>query len=96
MATVKIKRHKNALKAHRKSLKRQSENRGIKVRIKNKIKEFKKLLSQKNIEAATGMLKELYSLLDKAAKRNTIHWKRAAKKKSELSNLLKKSLSEQK
>ncbi|HOJ86701.1 MAG: 30S ribosomal protein S20 [Elusimicrobiales bacterium] len=96
MANVKTKRHKNALKALRKSLKRQSENRGIKVRIHKKIKEFKKLLSHNNHEAANKMLPELYSIIDKAAKRNTIHWKNAARKKSELVALVKKSLNNQK
>jgi ribosomal protein S20 len=38
---TKTKRHKSALKEHRKSLKRQSFNRGIKIRIHKKIKEFK-------------------------------------------------------
>jgi len=92
MANVKTKRHKNALKGWRRSLKRQSENQGIKVRIHKRIKEFKKLLSHNNIDTATKMLNEIYSIIDKAAKRNTIHWKNAARKKSELAVLLKKSL----
>lgn len=94
-AKVKSKRHKSALKAHRKSLKRRSENRGIKNRIRAKIKEFRKLLASKNYESASKMLNELYSLIDKAAKRNVIHWKNAANKKSKLANLLKSSLSSQ-
>lgn len=97
MATaVKSKRHKSALKAHRKSLKRRSENRGIKSRIHSKVKEFKKLIASKNYDAASKMLNELYSLIDKAAKVNVIHWKNAANKKSKLSQLLKSSLSSQK
>ncbi len=97
MATVvKSKRHKSALKAHRKSLKRRSENRGIKTRIHNKTKEFKKLIALKNYDAALKMLNELYSLIDKAAKRNVIHWKNAANKKSSLAALLKSSLNSQK
>lgn len=96
MATnVKSKRHKSALKAHRKSLKRRSENKGVKTRIHAKIKEFKKLIASKNYDAASKMLNELYSLIDKAAKRNVIHWKNAANRKSELTRLLKSSLSSQ-
>ena len=95
MANVKTKRHKSALKEQRKALKRESENRGIKVRIHKKVKEFKKLLSHKNYEAASKMVPELYSIIDKAAKKNTIHWKNAARKKSEISNILKDSLSNQ-
>ncbi|MEF3279453.1 MAG: 30S ribosomal protein S20 [Elusimicrobiota bacterium] len=95
MANVKTKRHKNALKAYRKSLKRESANRGIKIRIHKRIKEFKNLLSHKNFESAAKMLPELYSIIDKAAKTNTIHWKNAARKKSEISKLLKKSLGNQ-
>ncbi|MCX7905121.1 MAG: 30S ribosomal protein S20 [Elusimicrobiales bacterium] len=94
MATVvKSKRHKSALKAHRNSLRKRSENRGIKSRISSKVKEFKRLISSKNYEAASNMLNELYSLIDKAAKKNVIHWKNAANKKSSLTWLLKKSLS---
>jgi small subunit ribosomal protein S20 len=98
MANVKTKtkRHKSALKEQRKSQKRQSFNRGIKVRINKKIKEFKALLSHKNYDSANKLLSEIFSLLDKAAKRNTIHWKKAARKKSELSLLLKNSLENQK
>lgn len=94
--TTKSKRHKSALKEHRKSLKRRSANRGIKARIHNKEKEFKRILASKNIELATAKLNELYSLIDKAAKRNVFHWKKAARKKSALSLLLKKSLDLQK
>lgn len=95
MATkVKSKRHKSALKAHRKSLKQRSHNRGIKSKIHNKIKEFKKLVASKNHDAASKMLNELYSLLDKAAKTNVIHWKNAANKKSQLTSLLKSSLAQ--
>ncbi|MGC8867430.1 MAG: 30S ribosomal protein S20 [Elusimicrobiales bacterium] len=92
---VKSKRHRNALKAYRKSLKRRSENRGIKTRIHTKVKEFKKLIASKNYDAASKMLAELYSLIDKAAKRGTIHWKNAANKKSSLALLLKSSLNSQ-
>jgi len=93
---TKTKRHKSALKEHRKSLKRQSLNRGIKIRIHKKVKEFKLLLSHKNYDSATKLLSEIYSLLDKAAKRNVIHSNKAARKKSELAILLKKSIETQK
>ena len=98
MANVKpkTKRHKSALKEHRKSLKRQSFNRGMKVKIHKKIKEFKLLLSHKNYDSATKILNEVFSLLDKAAKRNIIHPNKAARKKSTLSLLLKDSLATQK
>lgn len=95
MATVKTKRHRNALKAHRQSVKRQRENRGIKVRIHNRVKEFKKLLSHKNYDAASKLLNEIYSFIDKAVKRGIIHWKKAARNKSKLAEDLKKSLSNQ-
>ncbi|MCX7641919.1 MAG: 30S ribosomal protein S20 [Elusimicrobiales bacterium] len=95
MAAVKSKRHKSALKAHRNSLKRRSVNKGIKTRIHAKIKEFKKLIASKKYDAASNMLSELYSLIDKAAKRNVIHWKNAANRKSDLTKMLKSSLTAQ-
>lgn len=91
MAKLKTGRHTSAIKAQRKAEKRASVNRGIKTRIHNKIKEFKKLLLQKDIANASKLIPEISSMLDKAAKRGTIHWKNAARRKARLALLLKKA-----
>lgn len=91
MAKLKTGRHTGALKAVRQAEKRAAANRGVKIRIHGKIKEFKKLLAQKDIANASKMAPEIYSLLDKAAKKGTVHWKNSSRNKSRLSELLKKA-----
>jgi small subunit ribosomal protein S20 len=39
---------------------------------------------------ATDLLKEVSSMIDKLAKKNIIHWKKAANQKSKLSKLVSK------
>jgi len=91
MAKLKTGRHTSAIKAARQAEKRASVNRGIKTRIHNKIKDFKKLLQKKDISNASNLIKEIHSMLDKAAKKGTLHWKNSARKKARLSALLKKA-----
>jgi len=92
MAKLKTGRHTSAIKAVRQSEKRAAVNRGVKNRIHEKVKEFKKLLAQKDISNASKMAPEIYSLLDKAAKKGTVHWKNSSRNKSRLSELLKKTI----
>ncbi|PIS47129.1 MAG: 30S ribosomal protein S20 [Elusimicrobia bacterium CG08_land_8_20_14_0_20_51_18] len=92
MAKLKTGRHTSAIKAVRQSEKRAAVNRGVKNRIHEKVKEFKKLLAQKDISNASKMAPEIYSLLDKVAKKGTVHWKNSSRNKSRLSELLKKTI----
>ena len=85
MAKLKTGRHTSGIKAHRKSEKLASKNRGVKTRIHEAAKEFGLLVAKKDIESAQKLLPRVYALLDKAAKTGTIHWKAAARKKSRLS-----------
>jgi len=91
MAKLKTGRHTSAIKAARQSQKRAGVNRGIKIKIHNKIKEFKKLLGKKDISNASNLMSEIYSMLDKASKKGTIHWKNSSRNKARLSALLKKA-----
>ncbi|MHB0995398.1 MAG: 30S ribosomal protein S20 [Elusimicrobiales bacterium] len=84
MAKLKTGRHTSAIKAWRKSEKLASRNRGIKSRIHDTSKDFSALVGKKDLDNAQKMLPKAYSLLDKAAKTGTIHWKAAARKKSRL------------
>jgi len=84
MAKLKTGRHTSGIKAHRKSEKLASKNRGVKTRIRDVAKEFGLLAAKKDMDSAQKLLPKVYALLDKAAKSGTIHWKAAARKKSRL------------
>lgn len=89
MAKLKTGRHTSAIKAWRKSEKLASKNRGIKTKIHDITKEFTALAAKKDIESSQKMLPKAYSMLDKAAKSGTMHWKAAARKKSRLAARIK-------
>lgn len=84
MAKLKTGRHTSAIKAWRQSERRAARNRGVKSKIHDASREFNALTSKKDIEAAQKLLPKVYSLLDKAAKKGTIHWKSASRKKARL------------
>jgi small subunit ribosomal protein S20 len=84
MAKLKTGRHTSAIKAWRKSEKLASKNRGMKTRIHDASKELGALAAKKDLENAQKLLPKAYSLLDKAAKSGTMHWKTAARRKSRL------------
>jgi|YelNatPaOPRAMG01_1025707.scaffolds.fasta_scaffold15295_5 small subunit ribosomal protein S20 len=81
----------NALKKLRQDKKRRLRNLKIKNDIKNKIKNFKKLLQEKKFEEAKKQLDLVYSALDKASKKKLIHKNQADRKKSRLARLLLKA-----
>ena len=84
MAKLKTGRHTGALKAQRQAEKRTSQNKGLmkKVRVATK-----QVLASGKAED----LKKAASCIDKAAKKKTIHWKTAARKKSRLAKAANKS-----
>ena len=81
---------KSAKKELKKSLKRRAYNLNFKRKISLAIKKFKKAILAKDINSAKTALKEAYKVLDKAASKNVIHHKKAARKKSKLATLLNK------
>ncbi|OGS12773.1 MAG: 30S ribosomal protein S20 [Elusimicrobia bacterium RIFOXYA2_FULL_58_8] len=84
MAKLKTGRHTSAIKAWRKSEKLASKNRGVKIKIRDITKDFLALTAKKDLENTQKLLPKAYSLLDKAAKKGTLHWKTAARKKARL------------
>jgi len=87
---LKTGRHTSALKEARKNQKRQIVNRAVKSRIKTVTKKFEAALAEKNVEKAGQLLRDISSVLDKAAKRNIIHKKNASRKISRLMSKLAK------
>jgi small subunit ribosomal protein S20 len=77
-------KHRSALKRQRQDKKRRLKNLKIKQPLKKTLKQFQALLSAKNFNEAKALLKKVYSLLDKAAKKKVIHPNTANRKKSRL------------
>lgn len=75
---------KAAFKALKQSKKRQAINLAKKNAIKKIIKDIKKAIAQNKKEEAKKAIAKAYKIIDKAAKRGTIHKKTAARKKSRL------------
>jgi small subunit ribosomal protein S20 len=73
---------------HKSAEKRIRANEAKRVRNKYQHKstrtQVKKLKTTTNKDEAGALLKEVISMLDKLAKKNIIHWKKAANQKSKL------------
>jgi small subunit ribosomal protein S20 len=83
---------RTAKKALRQTKKKQLKNLKVKGQIKTAIKKLKKSLTAKNASESEQALRQAYKALDKAAGKKVIHRNKAAKKKSRLTRLLKKTL----
>lgn len=83
---------KSAKKALRQSLRRKIRNLQKKEKIKNLIKQVKKLVLEKKIEEAKKLLPQVYEILDKAAKTGLIKKNTASRKKSRITKLIKRNL----
>ena len=82
-----------AKKALRQNKKRRQRNLLLAQKVKAAVKKFKKAVESKDSKLGQQSLNELYKILDKAATKKVIHPNKAARKKSRLSKLLKKSTS---
>ena len=78
---------RSAKKAHRQSLKRQSENNAVKRIMKETIKSYKSTVDQDSSQAAE-MLPHVYKTIDKAAKQGVIKDNTAARKKSHVAKMI--------
>lgn len=79
---------KSGIKSLRVDKKRRFHNLDIKSDLKKTIKQFQKLVDQKNTAEAKPALKTVYKKLDKAVKRNILHKNTAARRKARFSKLL--------
>lgn len=80
---------KSAIKHTRSDKRKTAYNRVAKEKIKSAKKEYLKLAAAGNKDEAVKALSKISSVLDKAAKRGTIHKNRASRQKSRLSAKLK-------
>lgn len=63
-------------------------NLGFKIEMKKAIKEVKKAAKAGSADNSEVLLQNMYSAIDKAARRNIVHKNNAARKKSRLTKLL--------
>ncbi|MFH1046080.1 MAG: 30S ribosomal protein S20 [Candidatus Omnitrophota bacterium] len=81
----------SAFKELRKAKKRHLRNISAVAELKTLNKKFLSLVAEKKLDQAKEVLRELFKRLDKAAAKNIIHKKKAARKKSRLARTLRKS-----
>ena len=79
---------RSGIKYLRKNRKNQMHNLDLKTDLRKTVKKFLAFVTQKNISEAQNLLKTIYKKFDKAAKRNILHKKTAAHRKSRLTKLL--------
>ncbi|MBF0489687.1 MAG: 30S ribosomal protein S20 [Candidatus Omnitrophica bacterium] len=78
---------RTAIKELRKNHTRRMRNLDVKTDLKKTVKSFVAVASTDKTKA-TDLLKNLYKKMDKAAKRNVLHKKTAARRKSRFAKLL--------
>ncbi len=76
--------HRSAIKRHRQSLVRRQRNRAVKTHIKNAVKDVRSAIERKDQDQASTALRRVTSVLDKAATKNVIHRRAAARRISRL------------
>jgi len=84
-------RRRTSIKKTRADEKKHLQNLKIKQNLKKTIKKFIGLTTAKNLDEAKKILSTVFSQLDKAAKKRTIHPATADRKKSRLMKRLAKS-----
>jgi small subunit ribosomal protein S20 len=84
-------RRRTSLKRSRADKKRHLRNLKVKVKLKKTIKKLYALLGAKNFNEAKALLGNVFSQLDKAAKKRIIHPATANRKKSRLAKRLTKT-----
>ena len=78
---------KSAEKRVRQNEKRRIRNSKVKASIRTVYKNLLSLLSdkgEKNVDEIKGLQKKFDKTIDTAARKNTLHWKTAARKKSRM------------
>ncbi|MDD4954231.1 MAG: 30S ribosomal protein S20 [Candidatus Omnitrophica bacterium] len=81
-------RRRTSIKKTRQDVKRHLRNLKVKQQLKKTLKKFQALLAAKNAAEAKALLVQVFSQLDKAAKKNIIHPNTANRKKSRLAKRL--------
>jgi small subunit ribosomal protein S20 len=88
MAKLKTGRHTSALKEARKAKKRTERNKAIKSKTRTSTKKVEEAVRNNNVKVAQEYLNIAFSELDKASKKNIVHYKAASNQKARLSKLV--------
>ncbi len=81
----------SAKKRIRQTAKRTQQNRVFRSSARTYIKKTRQLISEGNVDDAELMARQAYQALDKAARRNVIHPRNAARRKGRLMAALEKA-----
>jgi small subunit ribosomal protein S20 len=84
--------HASALKAHRQSQKRNLRNRSNRSTLRTELKSFVAEVESGKIADPKANLSELYSVVDKAAKKKALSKNAAGRRKSRLTKRLNKAI----
>ncbi|MEQ1849128.1 MAG: 30S ribosomal protein S20 [Candidatus Peribacteraceae bacterium] len=77
-----------SIKDARQAKKRTTRRQPFKTSMKTQIRKIGDLVKAGKTDEATKTLPAAFKAIDTAAKKNIIHWKNAAKKKSQLSKMV--------
>jgi small subunit ribosomal protein S20 len=80
--------HKSALKRARQNAVRRMRNKAVKTRVKSVVKNVRGAAAESSADQALKELTLAQSVIDKAAKKGTIHKRTAARKISRLTKLV--------
>lgn len=79
---------KSAIKRMKVSESKRMQNKVMKSKISTYVKKFKAAVEQKDLALSEDLFKQTVSLIDKAAKENTIHKNAASRKQAKLATFL--------
>lgn len=80
--------HKSALKRARQNEERRMRNKTTMTKVKNIVKDVRLAAGKESNETVLNKLNQAQSIIDKAAKKGTIHKKNASRKISHLAGLV--------
>ncbi len=80
--------HKSALKRARQNEQRRIRNKTTKTKVKNIVKDVRLAVGKESNETVLNKLNQAQSIIDKAAKKGTIHKRTASRKISRLAGLV--------
>ena len=83
--------HASALKRARQNEIRRQRNRSIKSRVKHVVKQVRQVATEGATDQSAAAFKTAQSVIDKAAKKGTLHPRTAARRVSRLAKLNQKS-----
>jgi small subunit ribosomal protein S20 len=81
--------HKSAIRQHRRSLRRNAVNKQNKSALRTQMKKIRVAIDDKSAEEAQKLLPSVFSTIDQAVKKGTIHKNTGSRYKSRLSRQIK-------